>query len=51
MLSFLSNRSCRLVLNGNSSQVELVNIGVPEGFIFGPTLALLYSNDLPDDFI
>ena len=49
--SFLSNRRLRVVLDGKSSQEYSINAGAPQGSIRGPTLFLLYINDLPDDVI
>ena len=49
--SFLSGRSLRVVVNGQSSQSHSINAGVPQGSIIGPTLFLLFINDLPNHII
>ena len=48
---FLSNKQLQIVLYGKSSQEYPGNAGIPLGSILGPTLLLLYSNNLPDDVI
>ena len=49
--SFLSNKRLQAVLGGKCSQEYPVKAGDPQSSILGPTLFLLYSNDVPDDVV
>jgi hypothetical protein len=46
--SYITNRSQRVVLEGASSDWLPVLSGVPQGSILGPTLFILYTNDMGD---
>ena len=46
--NFLSNRFQRVVLNGQTSEWEKINAGVPQGSILELLYFLIYINDLTD---
>ena len=47
--AFLSERKQRVYINGSQSQEGQVTSGIPQGSVLGPTLFIIYINDLPNE--
>ena len=47
--SYLKDRRQQVVINGQASEVKMIESGVPQGSILGPLFFLVYMNDIADD--
>ncbi len=48
MASYIMNRKQYVEINGNKSALLTITTGVPQGYILGPLLFIMYINDIPN---
>ncbi len=48
---FLNNRTFRVKLGGHLSSKGIVKGGIPQGYVLGPLLFLMFINDLENELI